>query len=124
MINELLTIGNIVELHGMQHTVTGIEKSKAFDCDMITLDEWLRVEMSEIKGVVITDEWLKKLGFQEKRMVGIFDYKQSVIRFAPNHNLCELNDQLGKERNFDIQYVHQLQNLAYLLLGETLEMKL
>ncbi len=131
MKNELLTIGNIVELQGTQYTVTGIEKSKAFDCDMVTLDEWLRVEMSEIKGVVITDEWLFKLRFEKDKYQGVFwrgfNNKPTALKSAEINQLDNGDWHVKAKKRYllggmnDIKYIHQLQNLIYVLIGETLE---
>ncbi len=126
MKNQLLTLGNIVELQGKQYTVTGIEKSKAFDCDMVTLDEWLRVEKSEIKGVTITNEWLGKLGFE--RMLkshllykGDFVFKRTASLFSVG---IQSNDCFIQSYLPNISYIHQLQNIIHALTGETLEIEL
>jgi len=73
------------------------------------------VEIFEsFEGIILTEDWLKKLGFKENsfslvwenKRIGVFD--------------CEIFKIANCDIEFLIKYVHQLQNLFYFFEGEEL----
>lgn len=71
------------------------------------------------KPIPLTEEWLLKFGFKSIQD-GWYEYSNSNITFSWNIYDRQLRF-LGEP--FNIQYVHQLQNLYFALTGEELEVK-
>lgn len=102
-------------------------------------DDWVLDEtqstlmMSELKPIPLTEEWLKKCGFDnseyKKGYIGIdVRYTDFVLAYPKTHIehsefFCWTFEQ-GKLQMFkEIKYVHQLQNLYFALTGEELTIK-
>ncbi len=96
-----------------------------------TIDDWEEIQVKcgniiqceispdSFEPIQLTEEWLTKFGFE--KLMGYYTSKESNIEFfLSNGNLyCELYG----ETIFNIKYVHQLQNLHFILLGEELTIK-
>jgi hypothetical protein len=91
-------------------------------------------DFPHIKGIPLTDEWFKKWGFYkdgEYWSKGIFDYKYcfKYRDWANNWAFYQeytdspnpKDDGIKYPISFDIEYVHQLQNLWFALLYEEIE---
>jgi hypothetical protein len=94
----------------------------------------LTEDLEYCEPIILTDEWFEKWGFYkdgEYWSKGIFDYKYCFkyrdwannwafyqeYTDSPNSK----DDGIKYPISFDIQYVHQLQNLWYSLLHEEIE---
>lgn len=81
-------------------------------------------ECSSCEPIPLTEEWLLRFGFEKIVTNGIEFVKYSkyktfeieVSLFVMDYKLVTIND-------FEINYVHQLQNLYFALTGEELEIK-
>lgn len=82
--------------------------------------------LKNIKGIPLTEEWLVKFGFEMTKRTGWFDKEITascgrrlgfMIKICPNGSwaLAAYTD-----RQTEIKYVHQLQNLYFALIGEEL----
>jgi hypothetical protein len=91
-------------------------------------------DLPHIKGIPLTDEWFKKWGFYkdgEYWSKGIFDYKYCFKYRGWANNWAfyqeytdspnSKDDGIKYPISFDIEYVHQLQNLWFALLYEEIE---
>lgn len=78
---------------------------------------------SEIESIQLTEEWMIKLGFEKGcNPLGLPMYKH------PNHEQCigQFGDWFGLagwQYQPPLDYVHQLQNLYFVLMGEELKLK-
>jgi hypothetical protein len=134
MINEL-RIGNYVDLgnrHGkmweiMRNSCTVLDLEETQD----TLESWDR-----IKPILLTDEWFEKFGFykdDEYWSRGIYDYKFcfKYRDWAKNWAFYQeftdspdpKDDGVKYPVSFDIEFVHQLQNLWFELLHKEITVK-
>jgi hypothetical protein len=132
--NEL-RIGNCLFVPGIDREVivSAIFKTHYVceDYNGIRFEESLRINYQPIP---LTEEWFEKWGFYkdgEYWSKGIFDYKYCFkyrdwannwafyqeYTDSPNSK----DDGIKYPISFDIQYVHQLQNLWYSLLHEEIE---
>jgi hypothetical protein len=140
-VNEL-RIGNYVSQNSFMGYVYSIEsplprKEERFnDKALVTLfDNGLTtITINEIEPIILTDKWFEKWGFHkdgEYWSKGIFDYKYCFKyrdwannwAFYQEYTDSPNSKDDGKKYpiSFDIQYVHQLQNLWYSLLHEEIE---
>lgn len=72
-----------------------------------------------IEPVLLTEEWLLKLGFQK---TNCFKNKEMIIELGLN-DIFHARKRITPESSIyicDVEYVHQLQNLYYALTGEEL----
>ena len=90
---------------------------------------------SRFAGIILTEEWLIKFGFEKKgdtynwhkKTTGI-DFDLSVgfggYRFILGHNPLEIDSRYNNDKPYHItdrfKCVHQLQNLYFALTGEEL----
>lgn len=74
---------------------------------------------AKYKPILLKEMWIIKLGFKSIQD-GWYEYSNSNITFSWNIYDRQLRF-LGEP--FNIQYVHQLQNLYFALTGEELEVK-
>lgn len=89
--------------------------------------EVLSVVESQYKPIPLTEEWLKRFGFdkdEEYDEGGLVDYRWTLmyrsLEFVSFWNSEELNGVNQPQTGVDIEYVHQLQNLYFALTGEEL----
>jgi hypothetical protein len=130
--NEL-RIGNIVDLGSRIAKVIEIGYSSCVVVDLEKTQDTIE-DYDRVQGLVLTDEWFEKWGFYkdgEYWSRGILDYK-FCFRYRDWANNWAFyqeftdspdpkDDGIKYPISFDIQYVHQLQNLWYSLLHEEIE---
>jgi hypothetical protein len=125
-----LRIGNIVDLDSRIAKIIDIGH---LSCTVVDLEETQDTveDYDRVQGLTLTDEWFEKWGFYkdgEYWSMGIFDYKYCFKYRDWANNWAfyqeftdspDSNDD-GKKYpiSFDIQYVHQLQNIWFALLHE------
>lgn len=130
-IGNLVDLGNriakVIEIGHLSCTVVDLEETQD------TLESYERTQ-----GIVLTDEWFQKFeGFRKDEVNywvrEIYDYKFCFIYrdWAKNWayyieytDSCDSKDD-GKKYpiSFDIEFVHQLQNLYFSLQFEELKLK-
>ena len=129
-----LRLGNIVNyLNGsswLQGKVTSIGESRC-------VVETVSVKAINMQGIVITDEWLLKLGFIEREDTieegyptywplqgnGRFRIYYSDFNQKFNFDVFDFKSGDCVERILTIDHIHQLQNLFFNLTGEELIVK-
>lgn len=123
--NEL-RIGNYIDRNGLMVIVTINDRNqvKFFDTINMMRTKWFSVDRA-CKGISLTEEWLKRFGFvRENEWVGFIGNYRIGIRFNDGNSAeCDII-QDGKFISFGnshIKYVHQLQNLYFVLTGDELE---
>ena len=125
-----LRIGNIVDLGNRIAKIIDIGH---LSCTVVDLEETQDTieDYGRVQGLILTDEWFEKWGFYkdgEYWSMGIFDYKycfkyrdwaNNWAFYQEYTDSPDSNDD-GKKYpiSFDIQYVHQLQNIWFALLHE------
>ncbi len=106
----------VVELTENNITTKVINRSK-----FPLKDEW------RLEYIPLTEEWLIKFGFKKRDMLSsvLFDMKNPRFSIYLNPPIDKSNkwNILGIEKNVNIQYVHQLQNLFFCLCGKELTLK-
>jgi hypothetical protein len=134
MINEL-RIGNYVDLGNRHAKMWEIMRNSCTVLDLEetqdTLESWDR-----IKPILLTDEWFEKFGFykdDEYWSRGIYDYKFcfKYRDWAKNWAFYQeftdspdpKDDGVKYPVSFDIEFVHQLQNLWFELLHKEITVK-
>lgn len=127
-LNEL-RIGNYVSALGMAtHKVTYIDSENEY----IACEEFSERPISEFEPILLTEEWLVKLGFDLINEGYLcLDCGISVnFKFKKDGSLLKgqiMQMRFGvgytNSRNDRIKYVHQLQNLFFALTGEELTIK-
>lgn len=93
--------------------------------DIMIISKWSNPFAILPSGIPLTEEWLLKFGF--KRNGYSFEKGMIWFRFWNDKrgrkslpNACAVNKE---EISYELQYVHQLQNLYYALTGEELNTK-
>jgi hypothetical protein len=90
-------------------------------------DIWDDKGLKEYKPIPLTEEWLLKFGFSKRAVLSsvLYDMKNPRFSIYLNPPIDKSNkwNILGIEKNINIQYVHQLQNLYFALTGEELTIK-
>jgi hypothetical protein len=130
-----LRIGNYVEGIGMEEPIRKILDSIGYNykTEKYELDD---IDIQYFKPIPLTDEWFEKFGFHkdgEYWCRGIYDYKYcfEYRDWAKNWAFYqEFTDSPHEHDNgvkypisFDIEHVHQLQNLYFALQHEELKLK-
>lgn len=118
-----LRIGNIIQLVFSDHTNIGIVESistQSIQLNVIYSDGKNKLaDNSERQGVPLTEEWLKRFGFEEiNHIVDGVIYKKDWLRITKYSA-----DWRGGHLKEKPQFVHQLQNLFFALTGEELTIK-
>jgi len=121
-IGNIVDLGNriakVIDIGHLMCTVSDLEETQG------TMEDYERV-----KGLILTDDWFIKFGFYkdgEYWCVDIYDYK-FCFRYrdwAKNwafyqeytYNVDPKDDGIKYPISFDLEYVHQLQNLWFSLL--------
>jgi len=84
-------------------------------------------KLEYLKPILLTEEWLLKFGFSKRDVLSsvLYDMKNPRFSIYLNPPIDKSNkwNILGIEKNINIQYVHQLQNLYFSLTGEELTIK-
>jgi len=75
-----------------------------------------------VDPIPLTEEWLKKFGFVQRDNYYWHNWGTNGVEFIfKDLHYKGFEIQLGKAKYKYIEYVHQLQNLYYILTGEELE---
>jgi hypothetical protein len=117
-----LRIGNLVDLG---NRIAKIIEIAHLACVVVDLEETQDTieDYERVKGIPLNEDWLLKFGFEWcNEAVGYFDKDHAAYFMYPNvqfHPFCT-ND---KDCWIELQYVHQLQNLCFVLTGKELEIK-
>lgn len=127
--NEL-RIGNIVDLGNRIAKIIDISHLSCTVADLEETQDTIE-DYGRVQGLILTDEWFEKWGFYkdgEYWSMGIFDYKYCFKyrdwannwAFYQEYTDSPDSKDDGKKYpiSFDIQYVHQLQNIWFALLHE------
>jgi hypothetical protein len=119
---EELRIGNLVIRYSNIMKVYGVGNERA-DLILIqpnTMVNWCML-YQDISPMPITSEWLDKFGFhsQTHRLVKGVSYSKDGISYYTNDNAIKLYGNYM----YNIKYIHQLQNLYFLVNGKELEVK-
>ena len=79
----------------------------------------------EIEPIPLTPEILEKCGFNKKTYggAGLF-YVNGLVHISEYLNYLNCDPYGSVENSVSVQYLHQLQNLFYVLTGQELEIKL
>lgn len=115
MTNKELRIGNYVKL---------FLNNSDYNVIQIRIDDLYYINQKNgiYEPILLTEEWLEKFGF-ERNENGLFKlFNQSEVPILLNE---DLNGWTCDGINFSInntQYVHQLQNLYFILTGEELKL--
>lgn len=127
--NEL-RIGNFVDLGSRIAKVIEVNHQACVVVDLEETQDTIE-DYERTKGIILTDEWFIKFGFYkdgEYWSRDIFDYKYCFRyrdwaknwAFYQEYTDSPDSKDDGKKYpiSFDIEYVHQLQNIWYSLLHE------
>jgi hypothetical protein len=82
--------------------------------------------VENIEGIPLTEEWLLKLGFEQRPEGEPLYYKDRIMVNMGNHNIVHIlgtNNGHVLPRQFGGYKVHQLQNLYFALTTEELILK-
>lgn len=126
LLNYLLYKDNIVQIVGidmdLEDECIPLIKVDTFEYEKNPLGgRWRKyIEYNETHFVPIplTEEWLLKFGFEDRNILGFFSKDSFTIHFGQKLVFYK-GDRVLK--NFDnLEFVHQLQNLFFVLTGEEL----
>jgi len=123
--------GILIPQDGIVLRVGSIDKFGVVQIIEPTNPETIVLKCNEYSGITITDEWLIKMGWQY--LNGCTSGTLTKDAWTPRLDLDFIDGCIQiKSRYLDldhyfkmphIQYVHELQNLYYFLVGEELEIK-
>ena len=115
MYSTELRIGNLV-----------YRKKTVIEVDIVILSSICTLENQNIelyKPIPITEEWLQKFGFvrlgNQETWFGRALWNKGV--FAIMHGYGTTNGQRTRYNTTEFDYIHQLQNLYFALIGEELK---
>jgi hypothetical protein len=115
--NEL-RIGNWVQCDDGKSIVCGIEQDETF------LNNGVQYRNDAIQPIQITEEWIERFGFEFDQNYGLFGF------FDDDHAIYSLDTGGYQFHIFccndidcwvKVDYVHELQNLYFALMGKELE---
>ena len=121
--NEL-RIGNIVEHDGLVLSVLGVSES---DVEIQRpggyASEW--VDLDDCEPIPLTEEWLKSLGANQCTPANDhqnkYTYGRFVLLWRSKYQYWNVNDLESFGHISKVEFVHEWQNLVYVLNGEELE---
>lgn len=135
--NEL-RIGNYVNYESEIKQISGITSNN----DVFYVGDSAPEDLGEFESIPLTEEWLIKFGFiddnkeEREKYPRVFTHKSYVlnkfgIRYEMDKSKYTLTDSIGFELGEfsvflnqcfvkSIRYVHQLQNLYFIITGEEL----
>lgn len=126
---EELRIGNLVNHNKNTYELASISgiKYRFNQQDVILYSHKTEMThgclLSNIKPIPITEEWLLTLEFVRQEQGDIFDFP--IWIYNEREYLFEADGRyyscLSTADNNEVRYVHQLQNLVYILSGEELK---
>lgn len=128
-----LRLGNWVVYNNQIVKTTGLHYGM-FECGCPDGNNWMCTgRISEVHPIELTEEILLKIGFEHHavdRNIYAFENERSIVVYILNRKLLIIegveNDVLI-DRNIrinNVEYLHQLQNVYYLLIGKELEVSL
>jgi hypothetical protein len=81
------------------------------------------IKPEDYEPILLTEEWLLKFGFEWKQIKDLSSYtlpKLELYHYSSNNNKIFFEYADGE---VELKYVHQLQNLYWVLCGEELTIK-
>ena len=81
------------------------------------------IKSEDYEPILLTEEWLLKFGFEWKQIKDLSSYtlpKLELYHYSSNNNKIFFEYADGE---VELKYVHQLQNLYWVLCGEELTIK-
>lgn len=132
-----LRVGNIHEIDGLDIPREGIHAvrvgGKAFASITGYGIHLVETGGMEFKPIELTEEWLRKLGFEAKSIIWVDKWVFEKVYRLNQIQVDELESEncwaFGKVTRDNsgyitsMKYVHELQNLVYAITGEELEVK-
>ena len=120
-----LRIGNYVnDGDGYQNIVESISEDIITIRSGVTSVVYFREPINELYPIPITEEWLQMLGFDKYETDKSVNYNKDGFRFTYTHSgkfkgkvFFNIFNVLTTDK---VQYIHQLQNLYFALIGEEL----
>lgn len=109
-----LRIGNLLYLRGMIVLVGGIPNQMR----LIIPGEQYAVDIEEFNSIPLTEELLLKCKFVKRNWGDVVIYYNPLFELDAHFRLK------GVDYNIQVKYLHQLQNLYFVLTGEELEVNL
>lgn len=109
---EELRIGNLYDNNGNYFVVTPSTIESVFESERV----WC-------KPIPLTEEWLLNFEFKQYETVGIKTHNYIKGNFKFNSAVLWIAEYEGIHIENKILYVHQLQNLYFVLTGEELQLK-
>jgi len=142
MKTQELRIGNYLYYEHTTHIVSGVHGNKVYSWWVKDGEPVIEYEAKDISGtqvenpyldvisqfepIPLTEEWLIKLGF-EKLTDSNDGFKNTTYTYTKGISFIVYFDGVRLSTNFwmgnEKHYVHQLQNLFYVLSGEELTIK-
>lgn len=88
------------------------------------LEKWREIDINDVCGIPLTEEWLKKFGFEYDGGSGYkapdnTEHWYFTLRNGFMPNACATGS-VESDKYVGCQYVHQLQNLYFALTGDEL----
>ena len=111
-----LRIGNYVDYYKNGQ----VSKIKALEFGYCHLSDASSIEYNLLSGVPLSEEILLNCGFEEVDFAGGCYEKEYLTIDTSDFNCCYKRDWL----EIKIKYLHQLQNLFYILTNQELEINL
>ena len=122
-----LRLGNLVYKDGEIYQIEslGYHKSESPWQNLVHLASDDDDNICDYKPILLTKEWLLKFGFRKYNdFVGhwyLKDYDYSVINLHGKYTCFACDGDIKYQLKANIRYVHQLQNLYFVLTGDELE---
>jgi len=130
-------IGNLVERDGNILEVIRVAKDGIVNYDLVRKSQGMHVNSGNVIPIPLTEEWLLKFGFEKidrrinetyEKDLGAFYFQIILMNDDKSYNVRFSNDTFKEEGDRVglglIYYVHQLQNLFFVLTGEELKINL
>ena len=134
-----LRIGNYVYYEHTTHIVSGIHENKVYSWWVKDGEPVIEYEAKDISGtqvenpymdvvsqyepIPLTEEWLLKFEFWTSDWDIHSTLRKQVLDSSLVYDKDNKTFDLGDLLNIKIEYVHQLQNLYFVLTGEELKLK-
>lgn len=113
-----LRIGNLVNYLGKEYEVSAIGTRN----DVIGLKGRPLTAMNLVNEIVLTEDWLIALGFEQSNENKDWMIKGNITLTKNGTSVCFGNCGQWVNLRINCKYVHQLQNLYFALTGKELEL--
>jgi len=116
--NEL-RIGNLYSENGIAKTVMPIDIQNLLRCEKHGIE-------SDMKPIVLTEEWLLKFSFKHRidRDIVAYEKKNLIVEYLFDRWTARLYEtHLTSIQIIELKFVHQLQNIYFALTSEELILK-